>query len=64
MSLLDDSFSIPAKAYGAEPFSIAEMDAHPDSARIWATIRVIRAEHEGLCDLAYDRGYRDRRDAE
>lgn len=50
MGLLDDKPSISADAYGAEPFSTAEIDAHPDRARLWATIRVLRTEHEAECD--------------
>lgn len=29
-------------AYRVEPLSIAEIDAHPDSARIWATIKAMQ----------------------
>lgn len=29
-------------AYRADPLSIAEIDVHPDSARIWATIRAMQ----------------------
>lgn len=54
--LLDDRVSPPAVAYGAEPYSVAEIDAHPDAARIWATIRAVRAEAEELCDDAYNEG--------
>lgn len=50
MSLLDEATSIPAVAYGAQPYSVAEIDAHPDRARIWATIRAMRADHEAVCD--------------
>ena len=57
-TLLDDSISIPAAAYGAEPFSVAEIDAHPDRARIWATIRAMREEHDAICAVAYDEGHR------
>lgn len=49
-TLLDDSISVPAVAYGAEPLSVAEIDAHPDGARIWSTIRAMRAAHETVCD--------------
>ena len=45
MNLLSHRTRLPAKAYGAEPLSVAELDAHPDSARLWATIRVIREEY-------------------
>lgn len=50
MSLLDDTISPPVSAYSAEPLSVEEIDAHPDAARIWATIRALRAEHEAACD--------------
>ncbi len=36
----------PVSAYSAEPFTIAEMDAHPDAARIWATIEAMKAGME------------------
>lgn len=50
MGLLDDSASIPAVAYGAAPFSVAELDAHPDRARLWATVAAMRAEHQAVCE--------------
>ena len=34
--------SIPASAYCAEPLTTIEIDAHPDAARIWATIEAQR----------------------
>ena len=48
MNLLSHRTRLPAKAYGAEPLSVAELDAHPDSARLWATIRVMREEYTRL----------------
>lgn len=42
--LLSHRVRLPAAAYVAEPLSIGEIDAHPDSARIWATIRQTREE--------------------
>lgn len=36
--------SPPACAFGAEPLSADEIDAHPDSARIWATIMSLRED--------------------
>ena len=50
--LLDDTPSAPVEALAAEPLSVAEIDAHPDSARIWATILALRAEHERLVEDA------------
>ncbi len=50
MGLLDEAISPPASAYGAEPYTVAEIDAHPDCARLWATIRALRAEHEAVAD--------------
>lgn len=47
MSLLSYRIRPPACAYGAEPFSVDEIDAHPDCARIWATILALRAEFSG-----------------
>lgn len=35
---------IPLGAIHAEPFSAAEIDAHPDCGRIWATIEAVKRE--------------------
>lgn len=41
-------FSSPAvEAYRVEPMSVSEVDAHPDAARIWATIMEVRASYDG-----------------
>ena len=32
------------EAYRAEPMTTSEIDAHPDRARIWATIHAVRGE--------------------
>lgn len=32
----------PVSAYRAEPFTIAELDSHPDAGRIWATIQAMK----------------------
>lgn len=42
LHLVDASPSVAA--YGCEPLSTAEIDAHPDSGRIWATIVALRDE--------------------
>jgi hypothetical protein len=45
MKHLDPSIltaGIPTSAVRAEPMTTAEIDAHPDSARIWATVQAIR----------------------
>lgn len=34
--------------YTAEPFTPVEIDQHPDSARIWATVLAMRQEVEVL----------------
>ena len=54
MGLLDDAISPPASAYGAEPFTVTELDAHPDRDRIWATLRALRAEHEAVVEALED----------
>ena len=61
MDLLDNTISPPASAYKAEPFTVAELDAHPDRDRIWATLRALRAEHEAAVEGAYDTGFEDGR---
>ena len=61
MDLLDNTISPPASAYRAEPFSVAELDAHPDRDRIWATLRALRAEHKAAVEDAYDTGFEDGR---
>lgn len=41
-------FSSPVvEAYKAEPMGVSEVDAHPDAARIWATIMEVRASYDG-----------------
>lgn len=57
--LLEDTPAAPVEALAAEPLSVAEIDAHPDSARIWATILAMRAEHERRVDAAYNEGMDD-----
>lgn len=56
MGLLTDPNSPPPAALRSEPMTLAEIDAHPDSARIWATIISLRAEAETLTDEAYEAG--------
>lgn len=57
--LLEDTPSAPSEALAAEPLSVAEIDAHPDSARIWATILAMREEHETSVEEAYQDGISD-----
>ena len=61
MILLDNTISPPSSAYRAEPFTVAELDAHPDRDRIWATLRALRAEHKAAVEGAYDTGFEDGR---
>lgn len=42
------------EAWRAEPLSIAEIDAHPDSARIWATIKAMQGVVEDIREEASD----------
>ena len=60
-TLLDDSISISADAYGAEPLTAAEIDAHPDRARIWATINMLRVYSGRVTEKAFDDGFADGR---
>jgi len=53
VGLLSYRTSLPAAAYGARPLTVDEIDAHPDSARIWATISHIRQEHSRSDDRDY-----------
>lgn len=50
MRLLTDPSTPPPEAYRAEPFTVSEIDAHPDAARLWATVQAMRAEHEEIAD--------------
>lgn len=50
MGILTDPFTPPPGAYAAEPFTVREIDAHPDAARLWATVQAMRAEHEDVAD--------------
>lgn len=53
MSLLTSPATPPAIAYGAEPFTVAEIDSHPDAARLWATVKEMREEAESLLHGEY-----------
>lgn len=55
MELLEHEVSPPVAAYGAAPLSVAEMDAHPDSARLWATVLAMRAYYETVVSEHEDR---------
>lgn len=57
--LLDDVMSAPPAALVAEPMTVAEIDAHPDCIRLWATILALRAEAQKMADEAEDRGYKE-----
>jgi len=46
--------SPPASAYIAEPLSVSEIDAHPDAARIWATVMEAREESQSLTLKGYN----------
>lgn len=35
-------------SYKAEPYTVNELDAHPDADRIWATIEAMKERHEKL----------------
>jgi len=43
---LDPQISVPFKAYTADALTIADIDAHVDSARIWATVLEIRKQYD------------------
>lgn len=58
MSLID--FPSPHfSAYGARPFTVEELDAHPDKARIWATIVQMRDDFDSREYNAYLDGKAD-----
>lgn len=46
------NMSPSAGSHGAEPFSAAEIDSHPDCDRIWATISSLREGAEGKVEEA------------
>lgn len=46
-SLLSYRVAVSPGAYSAQPLTAAEIDAHPDCDRIWATILQMRNEHSG-----------------
>ena len=50
VDLLLDGNRPPVGAYGAEPLTLAEIDAHPDGNRIWATILQMREAHQDVFD--------------
>lgn len=47
------------EAYRAEPLSIAEIDAHPDGARLWATIRQVQHAVDDAVQAAHDEAKED-----
>lgn len=47
LSLLSHRIRPMPAAYSAAPFTAAELDAHPDGARFWATILAMRDDHSG-----------------
>ncbi len=63
MSLLDARVTPPPEALSARPYDVLEIDAHPDRARLWATIIALRAEAEALAAREHDEGYRAGYDA-
>ena len=50
IDLLLDENRPPVGAHRAEPLTLAEIDAHPDGDRIWATILGLREQHERVAD--------------
>ena len=54
--LLDVANSPPASAYGAEPLAVAEIDAHPDRDRIWATVMAMRGDADRIYSEGFDDG--------
>lgn len=59
MGLLSRSVGPVPSAFRSNPLTVAEIDTHPDSARLWATIHALREEHENVVDEAYEQGKRD-----
>ena len=49
----------PVSAFKSEPYSLEELDEHPNSNRIWATIMAIKEEADEYVQRAYDNGYSD-----
>ena len=46
--MLDTATASPCvESYRCDPMTTAEIDAHPDRARIWATVAALRTELEG-----------------
>lgn len=43
------------KSLTAEPLTVAELDAHPDSPRLWATVKAVQtvAYADGLAERKY-----------
>lgn len=58
MGLLDDRQWPSPAAWSAEPLTAEEIDVHPDSARIWATILSLRTEIEPSERAAFEEGQR------
>lgn len=51
--------SPPPGAYTAKPFSVAEIDAHIDCTRIWATLMQQRGEVDAESEKEINRSYEE-----
>lgn len=49
----------PPMSLTSQPYSLEELDEHPNSNRIWATIMAIKEEADEYVQRAYDSGYAD-----
>lgn len=54
---MTELLAVTPRDMGAEPYRIEEIDAHPDSKRIWASILAVREALEEAANLAEERGY-------
>ena len=48
--MLANTNSPPPPALRANPYTVDEIDAHPDRARIWATIIAMRFAHQEVVE--------------
>lgn len=45
LSFLSDRMDPPIEAYSETPFTVSELDNHPQRGKLWATILEIRKDH-------------------
>ncbi len=50
-------YTPPSEALVAEPYTLEEIDSHPDAIRLWATFLAVTAEYDKVGIDLYHDGY-------